>query len=46
MSEKYPNLTLRPPLFYNWNIGIKFELGDPEESNIYGTGLPTCFISF
>lgn len=33
MSEKYPNLKLRPPLFYNWNIGIRFELGNPEENN-------------
>ncbi|WP_096272402.1 DUF3885 domain-containing protein [Paucisalibacillus globulus] len=27
MQEKYPNLELRPPLFYNWDIGIRFELG-------------------
>lgn len=27
MNENYPNLELRPPLFYNWDIGIRFELG-------------------
>ncbi len=27
IQEKYPNLELRPPLFYNWDIGIRFELG-------------------
>ncbi|WP_227936030.1 DUF3885 domain-containing protein [Alkalihalobacillus deserti] len=27
MSENFPNLNLRPPLFYNWDIGIRFELG-------------------
>ncbi|OCA92991.1 hypothetical protein A8F95_02380 [Bacillus wudalianchiensis] len=27
MHENYPNLELRPPLFYNWDIGIRFELG-------------------
>lgn len=27
MHENYPDLELRPPLFYSWNIGIRFELG-------------------
>ena len=27
MNENFPNLELRPPLFYNWAIGIRFELG-------------------
>ncbi|RHW43606.1 DUF3885 domain-containing protein [Neobacillus notoginsengisoli] len=27
MSENFPNLILRPPLFYNWHIGIRFQLG-------------------
>lgn len=27
MNENFPNLKLRPPLFYNWKIGIRFELG-------------------
>lgn len=27
MKEKFPNLELKPPLFYNWNISIRFELG-------------------
>lgn len=27
MQEKFPHLELKPPLFYNWNIGIRFELG-------------------
>lgn len=26
-QEKFPNLKLRPPLFYNWDIGIRLELG-------------------
>jgi hypothetical protein len=32
MNEKYPNLKLRPPLFYNWDTGIRFELGNPDEN--------------
>ena len=32
MSNHFPNLILRPPLFYDWNVGIRFELGD---SNAY-----------
>lgn len=27
MAENFPDLPLRPPLFYNWKIGIRFELG-------------------
>ncbi|TDL76210.1 DUF3885 domain-containing protein [Peribacillus frigoritolerans] len=27
MKENFSNLNLRPPLFYNWEIGIRFELG-------------------
>ncbi len=27
MNENFPNLELRPPLFYSWNIGMRFELG-------------------
>lgn len=27
MHENYPNLELRPPLFYSLDIGIRFELG-------------------
>ncbi len=27
LLETFPNLELRPPLFYNWNIGIRFKLG-------------------
>lgn len=27
MAERFPNLELRPPLFYSWDIGIRFELG-------------------
>jgi hypothetical protein len=27
MNENFPNLELRPPLFYCWEIGIRFELG-------------------
>lgn len=33
MSEKFPGLKLITPLFYNWEIGIRFELGDPDENN-------------
>jgi len=35
--KNFPGLSLEPPLFYNWNIGICFELGDPNEvdDNIY-----------
>ncbi|SES12119.1 DUF3885 domain-containing protein [Psychrobacillus sp. OK032] len=27
MGSNYPNLMLRPPLFYEWDIGVRFELG-------------------
>ena len=27
INENFPNFSLRPPLFYNWEIGIRFELG-------------------
>lgn len=27
MNESFPNLELKLPLFYNWDIGIRFELG-------------------
>jgi hypothetical protein len=33
MIKNFPGLSLEPPLFYNWNIGIRFELGDPNEEN-------------
>lgn len=34
MQEKFPDLELCSPLFYNWDIGIRFELEkrDPEQS--------------
>ncbi|MGC6588432.1 DUF3885 domain-containing protein [Paenibacillus sp. Dod16] len=32
INDYFPNLILRPPLFYNWNVGIRFELADP---NLY-----------
>lgn len=27
MNEKFPDLELKPALFYNWETGIRFELG-------------------
>ncbi|WP_240903818.1 DUF3885 domain-containing protein [Chengkuizengella sediminis] len=33
MNKKFINLKLRPPLFYNWDTGIRFELGNPDENN-------------
>lgn len=30
MDKKFPGLLLRKPLFYSWDIGIRFELGDPK----------------
>jgi hypothetical protein len=33
MNEKFPYLKLRPPLFYNWETCIRFELGNPDENN-------------
>ncbi len=36
MLEKFPNLELRPPLFYNGDIGIRFRLGvNYDCNNIY-----------
>lgn len=36
MNENFPNLELRPPVFYSWKIGIRFELGvDYDHSNAY-----------
>ncbi|MDQ0418958.1 hypothetical protein J2Z48_003163 [Croceifilum oryzae] len=31
LNNNFHNLKLRPPLFYNWVFGIRFELGDPNE---------------
>lgn len=27
MKVNFPNLSLKPPLFYSWDVGIRFELG-------------------
>ncbi|MEK4425989.1 DUF3885 domain-containing protein [Solibacillus sp. FSL K6-1523] len=27
INENFPNFNLRPPVFYNWDTGIRFELG-------------------
>ena len=36
MHKTFPNLELRPPLFYNWDIGIRFELGvDYDSDKVY-----------
>ncbi|MCL6572905.1 MAG: DUF3885 domain-containing protein [Bacillus sp. (in: Bacteria)] len=36
MNENFPNLELRPPLFYSWKISIRFELGvDYDRNNDY-----------
>lgn len=32
LSEKFPGLELESPLFYNADIGIRFEIGDPDPS--------------
>jgi len=29
MDEKFPGLKMESPLFYNADIGIRFEIGDP-----------------
>lgn len=34
LKENFPNLKLRPPLFYNWDIGIRFELGNPDDEDV------------
>ncbi len=33
MNKNFPNLELRPPLFYSWEIGIRFELGVDYDSD-------------
>lgn len=33
LENNYPNLELRPPLFYDWDIGIRFELGVNMQEN-------------
>ncbi|WP_232732354.1 DUF3885 domain-containing protein [Bacillus sp. mrc49] len=33
MRENFPNLELSPPLFYNWKVGIRFELGVDYDSD-------------
>lgn len=33
MNENFPNLELRPPVFYSWKIGIRFELGVDYDSD-------------
>lgn len=33
MNENFPNLELRPALFYNWKIGIRFKLGVDYDSD-------------
>ncbi|WP_076370665.1 DUF3885 domain-containing protein [Peribacillus simplex] len=33
MNENFPNLELRPPLFYTWKTGIRFELGVDYDSD-------------
>lgn len=29
LTNNFPGLKLRKPLFYSWDIGLRFELGDP-----------------
>ncbi|MDF2921662.1 MAG: hypothetical protein K0R57_576 [Paenibacillaceae bacterium] len=29
LEEQFENLTLEPPLFYGWDVSIRFELGNP-----------------
>jgi hypothetical protein len=40
IQQHFPGIYLQPPLFYNADIGIRFELGNPAEENIelYLTG--------
>ncbi|MGG1663393.1 DUF3885 domain-containing protein [Brevibacillus sp. NRS-1366] len=33
LDSNFSNLKLRPPLFYNWKFGIRFELRDPNEED-------------
>lgn len=36
MAARFPNLELRPPLFYEWDVSIRFELGvNHNDNNIY-----------
>lgn len=38
MNENFPNLELRPALFYSWEMGIRFELGvdyNPEDERSF-----------
>jgi hypothetical protein len=35
MSTVFPGLSLKPPLFYRWPIGIRFELGKEEPELTY-----------
>jgi len=30
LDEKFPNLKIEKPLFYNWSIGLRFEIGQDE----------------
>lgn len=45
MAANFPNLVLTPPLFYNWDIGIRFELGvnwkreENKEDSVYLRGV-------
>jgi len=29
MKEQFKNFTLRPPLFYLWKLGVRFEISKP-----------------
>jgi hypothetical protein len=35
MSTAFPGLSLNPPLFYRWPVGIRFELGVEEKGTTY-----------
>jgi hypothetical protein len=38
LSDNFPGLTLSPPLFYKWTVGIRFELnGDVTKTPSAGT---------
>lgn len=51
MNENFPSLELKSPLFYNWNIGIRFELGldsdwvNWDETTLYLAGVHQRAIS-
>ena len=34
LKENFPNLKLEPPLFYNWPIGIRYEIGMPNRTDL------------